>query len=284
MTVRIFKYFLLCILFFSIYDADAQYDDVGFMIGGSTYKGELSRNMMNDKFIHPAFGFFYRHNWNRRWAWKLSVNFGKVSGDDAKAKTQFELDRNLSFYSSIFEVSPQIEFNFLPFETGRVDYPFTPYLFTGISLFSFNPKATLGNQEFELQPLGTEGQGTEGIKRYKRLQLAIPIGGGIKVSLGRFGFGLEMGARRTYTDYLDDVSTVYPNMAALQATNGAVAVLLSDRSFSRLDTTTSIPSFYQKQRGNSSDNDWYLFAGATFFFRLSSPLRDICKPFKQRRY
>jgi hypothetical protein len=225
----------------------------------------------------------FRHNWDRRWSWKMELNFGRISGDDSKAATAFEVDRNLSFHSSIVEFSPQIEFNFFDFETGSSDFPFTPYIFGGISVFHFNPKADLNGHVYELQPLGTEGQGMNGIKRYKRLQMAIPFGGGIKISLGRLGFGLEVGARRTYSDYLDDVSTIYPDMAALLANSGPVAVALSDRSLSRLDTSSHVPVF-MKQRGNASDKDWYLFAGVTFFWRLSSPLRDICRPFKPRRY
>jgi hypothetical protein len=73
-------------------------------------------------------------------------------------------------------------------------------------------------------------------------------------------------------------------MTALLAVNGPVAVAMSDRSYSRLDTSSAVPSFYRKQRGNSTDKDWFVFAGITIFWRLSSPLRDICKPFKLRRY
>jgi hypothetical protein len=133
--------FLAIIAFFK---ADAQYNEVGFMVGASNYKGELSRHLFNTDFLHPAIGIFYRHNIDRHWSWKVEMNYGRISGDDAKAKTPFELDRNLSFYSNILEVSPLIDFNFFPFETGRNDYAFTPYLFTGLSILHFNPKAKLG--------------------------------------------------------------------------------------------------------------------------------------------
>ena len=284
MLVRYFIHFFLFFYLLSSYKAEAQYNEIGFMFGASNYKGELSRHIFNTDFLHPAIGLFYRHNRDRRWSWKVELNYGRISGNDAKAKTPFEIDRNLSFYSDILEISPQIEFNFLTFETGRSDYPFTPYLFTGLSVFHFNPKAKLGNDDFELQPLGTEGQGINGNNRYKRIQFAIPIGGGIKVSVGNIGIGLEVGARRTYTDYLDDVSTLYPDMTALLASNGPLAVALSDRSFSRSDTTADIRNAFKKQRGNSTDKDWYLFTSITVFWRLSSTLRDICEPFKRRRY
>ena len=284
MLARYLIRFLFFFMLMPFLKADAQYNEVGIMVGASNYKGELSRHMFNTDFLHPAIGVFYRHNRNRMWSWKIEINYGRISGDDAIAKTPFELDRNLSFYSNILEISPQIEFNFFTFETGRNDYPFTPYLFTGLSVFHFNPKAKLGNENYELQPLGTEGQAINGDNRYKRVQIAIPIGGGIKISVGSFGIGLEVGARRAYTDYLDDVSTLYPDMTALKASSGSTAVIFSDRSFSRLDTSATIKNAFNKQRGNSSDKDWYLFAGITVFWRLSSTLKEICEPFKKRRY
>ena len=278
------KYLFLIACFFFTHYASAQYNEVGVMLGGANYKGELSRHMFNTDFLHPAAGVFYRHNWDRHWSWKVELNYGRISGNDIKANTPFEADRNLSFYSNILELSPQIEFNFFPFETGRNDYPFTTYLFTGLSVFHFNPKAKLGGNVYDLQPLGTEGQGINGKNHYKRVQIALPIGGGIKIAVGNIGIGIEVGARRTYTDYLDDVSTIYPDMNALLAANGPVAVALSDRSFSRFDSTAVIKDPFMKQRGTSTDKDWYLFGGITIFWRLSSTLRDICRPFKFRRY
>jgi hypothetical protein len=282
--LRFIRYGLTVALFASFLSVKAQYNEFGFMIGGSTYKGELSAHTFNTDFAHFAFGGFYRHNWDRRWSWKLELNFGKISGNDAFATTPFERDRNLSFESSIVELSPQVEFNFFPYETGHPDFPFTPYLFTGISVFKFNPMGYLGNELIELQPLGTEGQGYNGKKKYNRVAIAIPIGGGFKFNIGRFGIGLEVGARRSYSDYIDDVSTTYPDPAQLLAANGATAVIMSNRSFSANDTAFAQPLFNFKQRGNSEDKDWYVFGGVTLYFRLTSVLKDICRPFKLRRY
>ena len=67
-------------------------------------------------------------------------------------------------------------------------YYFSPYVFTGISMFSFNPQAKHGDTWFELQPLGTEGQGTIAYpdkKKYSLTQLCIPFGTGIKYDLSK---------------------------------------------------------------------------------------------------
>lgn len=263
----------------------AQYEEIGIQAGITHYKGELAENLFKPGEIHPYVGAFFRHNWNRHWSYKLELNLGRISGSDTHSKNAFERNRNLSFYTNILELSPQIEFNFFPYETGNAAYPFTPYIFTGLSVFHFNPKAELNGEVFELQPLGTEGQGSNGTKKYKRIQFAIPIGGGIKFAAGgSVGVGIEIGARRTYTDYLDDVSTLYPDQQVLLATEGSAAVAFSDRSLTIVDTSSSIPAIYRKQRGDSKNKDWYLFAGVTLYFRLSSMIKDSCKPFKKRRY
>ncbi len=281
------RYFLLLFIFTLSISAVsyAQYEEIGLQGGITHYKGELAEHLFKPGEVHPYLGAFFRHNWNRHWSYKLELNVGKISGSDIHSNQAFEKNRNLSFYSTIIEVSPQIEFNFFPYETGNFEYPFTPYIFTGISVFHFNPKADLNGEIYELQPLGTEGQGSNGNKKYKRIQLAIPIGGGIKFAAGgNVGIGIEVGARRTYTDYLDDVSTVYPNQQVLLANEGLAAVALSDRSLDKSDALPSTPDIYRKQRGDSHTKDWYLFAGVTIYFRLSSMMKDSCKPFKKRRY
>lgn len=275
----------VCSFLFLAMNVTGQYNEFGIMVGASNYKGELSPHLFNTDFLHPAAGIFYRHNWNRHWSYQLEINYGKVSGDDALAKTAFERNRNLSFYSDILEISPLIGFNFFPYENGNIEYPFTPYLFTGLSVFHFNPKTDVNGQSIDLQPLGTEGQELNGTSLYNRIVIALPIGGGLKINLGNVGIGLEVGARRTYTDYLDDVSTTYPDLAVLSAARGQLAVILSDRSIVMSDLTNApVPNVAGKQRGNSMDNDWYAFAGLTIYFRINSPGRDSCSPFKKRNY
>jgi hypothetical protein len=278
------RYFLIIFLFVLSFRSFAQYNDVGILVGGSNYKGELSPHLFNKDFIHFAGGVFFRHNWNRHWSYKFELNYAQVSGDDALGETGYAVNRNLSFHSEIMEFSPQIEFNFFPYETASSDFRFSPYLFTGISIFHFNPEADLNGKTYELQPMGTEGQGINGTDFYNRVTFALPIGGGIKVSLGNIGIGIEVGARRTYTDYLDDVSTYYPDQLKLIAARGLIASQLSDRSLSIADNTIPVPTVTNKQRGNPQDNDWYLIAGLSIYFRLTSSMGDVCAPFKKKKY
>jgi len=254
---------LILILCICALSSNAQYNEFGVRIGGANYKGDLSPHLFNTDFLHPSVALFYRHNWDRNWSWKNELGYGRVSGDDAKSSNGFFKDRNLSFYSDILDISSLIEFNFFPYETGNSDYPTTPYIFTGLSFFRFNPKAKLNDQVYNLQPLGTEGQKLNGGKSYKRYSFAIPIGGGFKFSVGRIGIGLEVSARRTYTDYLDDVSTNYPDPNLLRPRSAS----LSYRG-DELKPAIPFPGT-GAIRGNPSVKDNFYFVMLRFSYRLN---------------
>ena len=276
-------FFFILLLAASLpFEAKSQYSEAGIFLGLTSYKGELSHSLFSTNFMHPGVGIFYRHNWNRHWSYRLGAGIGKVSGDDAESNSPYEVNRNLSFYSTIWEVYGKFEFNFFPYETGQDGFRFTPYIHTGLALFHFNPKAELNGEEYELQPLATEGQDLDGSDSYGRLKMSLPIGGGLKFSFGSFGVSLEFTARRAYTDYLDDVSTVYPDLVQLASAHGPEAAALSDRTLVPPDPSATI--YPGKQRGNPEDPDWYLFSGITIYVRLNSLVKDSCLPFKSRRY
>lgn len=257
----------------------SQSAEVGLFLGTTTYKGDLNVSLFNFKAVQPAVGVLYRKNLNHHWAHRLGFTYGTIVGDDALSDDEYQNRRNLSFKSNIFDLHYYIEFNFFPYQIANPETRFTPFVFTGINGYFFNPKAELNGDWYNLQPLGTEGQGTNAYpdrSPYKRLQMAIPFGGGVKVRLSsRFGLTVEAAARRLFTDYLDDVSTTYADKAVIAAENGDIAAILSDRSIDgqTFDNTN-------RQRGNASDNDWYMFAGITINYTISKKYNDNCTPFK----
>ncbi|MGI8893442.1 MAG: DUF6089 family protein [Bacteroidia bacterium] len=267
----------LCFLFlviFSFSQSFSQGSELGLFLGVATYGGELKHQLFTTDYIHPAIGLQFRKNFSKHWSANLNATYGKISAADSTSEDPFQLERNLSFKSNILEVGGRLEFNFFPYYIGNEDWPFTPFLFIGIAGYRFNPMAEIGDDEFELQPLGTEGQGTTSYpdrKKYKRTQISVPYGGGFKFTLTRrVGVNIEAGVRKTYTDYLDDVSTTYADKATLSE-NGTLAIILSDRS-----PGAALDDFTGKQRGNSRDTDKYLFAGVTLSFRLGNLTREKC--------
>jgi len=57
-------------------------------------------------------------------------------------------------------------------------------------------------------------------KKYELTQFAIPLGVGFNIALReKAHLGFEMGFRKTFTDYLDDVSGQYPDVESLKSDN-----------------------------------------------------------------
>ena len=257
----------LCIAFG--FNATAQYKEnteVGLIGGVSYYLGDL--NTAHFSQAAPAVGLVVRKNIDNRFSYKAEALYLTLQSDERDSKDTISADRGLHFKSSVLELSGQLEFNFLPYESGNPLYTWTPFVYTGISIFHHNPQAENTNGEWvDLQPLGTEGQGTTMFtdrKEYSLIQFAIPIGGGVKIAVNKsFNIILEYGARKTFTDYLDDVSTTFVggNGDPYPLEMSQEAVGMSDP----LGTHSK-----DIQRGDPDKKDWYSFAGITLSFKLNN--------------
>jgi hypothetical protein len=259
-------------------EAFSQGSELGLFGGGSYYLGDLNPGRQFYK-TQPAFGVFYRRILNPRYAVKANLLYGTVKAFDSDSENPEQVLRNLNFRSRIIELSAQIEFNFLPYQIGDIKKRFSPYLFAGISGFRFDPQGFVNDRWVDLPPLSTEGQGTQansGNDYYGLFQLAFPFGAGLKVwAFKRFGFSFEWGLRKTNTDYIDDVSTVYPDLNQLAIERGPFAASMSDRSLVNGD----IGRNSGQQRGNSRRNDWYSFAGLGITYKIG-PKIPKCPAYK----
>ena len=261
----------LCIAFG--FNATAQYKEnteIGVIGGVSYYLGDLNTTHFFQP--SPAAGFVVRKNIDKRFSYKAEALSLPLQSDERDSKDTIASDRGLHFRSSVFELSGQLEFNFLPYESGNPLYTWTPFVYTGISIFHHNPQAENTNGEWvDLQPLGTEGQGTTLFpdrKEYSLIQFAIPMGGGVKIAVNKsFNIILEYGARKTFTDYLDDVSTTFVggNGKPYPIEMNQEAIEMSDP----LKTHSK-----DIQRGNSDKKDWYSFVGVTLSFKLNNNTKD----------
>lgn len=240
----------------------SQKSELGIMLGAMYYIGDLNPSRQFAMAM-PGAGVVYRYNFNFRWSVKANALFGFVRADD-RITNPSKKERNLSFKSPLFEFSPQVELNFFRFQTGHKKYKFSPYLFGGICLFYFNPQAKYSDKWYNLQPLGTEGQGTTQYpdrKPYSLVSFGVPFGLGIKYSPAKnFNIGIEWGMRKTFTDYLDDVSKTYVDPDILRSQKSEIAAELSDRS--------EVKHLPGSQRGNSKNKDWYSFASLNISFKI----------------
>jgi hypothetical protein len=178
-----------------------------------------------------------------------------LSGSDQNTSVERNLwQRNLSFRSEIYELGGQVEYELVKIEKGF--YRSAPYMFAGVAGFYFNPQAELDGRTYNLNTYRTEGV------EYSLMQVAIPFGLGFKLALSDKGnVGFEMGWRKTFTDYLDDVSKSYPsNIRQLIETN-SIGAMLSYRTPEIISDAPVVTN--GAGRGNPDKKDWYMFFGLT---------------------
>jgi len=272
MPKSIIKLFLFFTVLFTANFSFSQKWEIGGMLGASNYNGDLAREIVL-KESHFAGGAYMRYNLGKFFSIKPSIQVGTISGSDQNFKENKY--RNLSFKSNITEVAAMMEYNFRPFGAQVRTESFTPYIEFGLAMFHFNPKAKYNGDWFNLHNLRTEGQSSK--QMYKLNQLSIPFGMGLKWSVNdNFTLGFEFVYRRTFTDYLDDVSKTYPSMADQTKQYGSLSAALSDRS-SEVPGVTDPLSTKGDMRGDSGLKDWYVFSMFSFSYRFT-PI--VCWPSK----
>jgi hypothetical protein len=260
----------------------AQHDkEFGVLLGMTQYSGDLIKN---DGFAPENFGggILYRYYFNPYLGFKANAYYGTIHASDWENQPHNEVSpytRNLSFKSHIFDISTQLELNILPFISGSKKRYWAPYVFGGVALFNFNPQAEYpagSGKWYDLQPLGTEGQGTQyGGAKYKLTDFALAYGIGFKygfkrpkyfgarINLEKWNIGLEITQRKTLTDHLDDVGGYYPESLSIFGNND-IAKKLCDRSWERDPTATRIVEGSKTQpRGETKYKDYYMFYGVT---------------------
>lgn len=188
---------------------------------------------------------------------------GQISGDDAYASDYARKERNLSFTSSVTEVSLFTDIRINYFWKRLDKYKLRLYLTGGVGYMTFDPKTYYQNELVRLQPLGTEGQflPNSKLKPYALHTITRPLGGIIEFDVApKTSFGFEVTAHKSYTDYLDDVSGSYVNYDEMVAAGQTQGALLSNRTGEYLGTSVvKVPT--GTVRGNSTKKDWFTYFG-----------------------
>lgn len=256
---------ILFLLLFSaiLHSADAQKWQWQVQAGIMGYDGDLAQTPFNIHNLGPAAGAGVRYSFNSKLLLRAEFLYGNIGAHDRNNRNDLLKKRNLSFRNSIMEGQLALEVNLIePSEVKAYHY-----VFAGVGVFRHNPYAQddAGNKVF-LKPLSTEGQGLPEYpnrKEYSLTQFCIPFGGGIKINLkNKQTLGIEVGARKIFTDYLDDVSTRYVDFNVLQAHRGPKAVEMSFRSITAGGVQAE--PITDDIRGNPKENDTYYYVGVKY--------------------
>jgi len=250
--------------------------EVGVFVGGSYYMGDLNPNK---PFLQTdvAYGLIGRYNLSGRWTARMHVYQGTIAGDDELSNWLPE--RSLSFKSGITELAGIMEFHFLPYFNGSMKNYWTPYIFAGAGMLYHKPEL----DEQALKDFGTEGQNQSGdlppdVTRdsYSYFVFSIPFGVGVKYSFSKhIAASLEWGMRKTFNDYLDDVSTTYYlNSSDFDPGNPNYDNI--EYSDPNMDYEALM------QRGNSKTTDWYSFFGLTLTYHINLINKNKCSDFQNK--
>ena len=209
--------------------------------------------------INGMIGFRYR--FHPSFATTTKLSYFTLKGDDKLSEEPIRNARNLNFKTGVFELQQRIEWIAFSVEKFSPTYSLPGkakgknknqqyYLFTGLGAAYFNPKAEYNGKWYELRKLRTEGQA----KPYSPITMTIPMGLGVRFGLGTsWRFGIEASYVKTFSDYIDDVSTVYADPNSF---SDPVASVLSNPS----DLSVTVGNGFNwfgagYQRGDSKQKD-----------------------------
>lgn len=266
MRAILFIFLLFCVTNLAL----GQRLHLGVFGGLAAYNGDLTEKAFPKKVTNGAIGITGNYELKDQLILRGGFTYAIVGGADRFSEDPELVKRNLAFETRVFEFSALAEYYFF----NLYDRRYSPYVFAGLAAYRFNPYAYNGTSDkIFLKPLSTEGQGIPGYpnrEQYSLTQVALPFGGGIKFAISdNLRVGLEMGIRKLFTDYFDDVSTTYADPNDLLAARGQLAV---DMSYRGDEVPSGSPAYPTKgdQRGGEKSKDYYYFSGLHLTYRLGA--------------
>ncbi len=214
-------------------------------------------------------GIGFRKRFHPLFATTSSVKGFTLKGNDALSNNLIRNARNLNFRSFNIQIEQKIEFivaakeKFSPSNLLLGTYP-SPnrsqqlYVFSGLGLMYFSNQGYYNKLGENARWVNLRNLQTEGIN-YSPITLTIPIGVGFRIGINRtWRLGIELSYNKTFSDYIDDVSTVYKNPSSF---SDPVAAYLSNPSDLTVTQGNGFNWFGEGyQRGDSKQKDAYYHA------------------------
>ena len=305
------RLFLSAFAIFLYLSVDAQKIEIGVHGGVANYLGDIGGKRKDAKpfffdmhlpKINFAFGADGVVQFHHLYQIKGSFSYLRIGDSDALSIIETRRRRNLSFRNSIIEFSAVGQLDLLEligsiqghtyrdFQTVarvRTDYPFYIYPYIGFGIIYSNPKTRYNGGLVALRPLGTEGQGViAGKKKYSPIQPIIPMGIEFQYQFNpKMKVGFDWGLRKSFTDYLDDISGTYADPTLIAAAHGSIAAALSNRTAEYTTNPDDLQYYVPGAiRGNPKRKDYYMTTTFTFIYRLDQGRRAAVPKFKRTNY
>ena len=269
-----------------------QYTSIGVSLNAMNYFGDVNpqTNFASFKIgdTRPNIGISITHRYFPRVSGRFSLSAGRISANDDNqgeaigTDSYYRNNRNMNFRNDIYEASAVVIVDLIENRNNYLKRPdFVPYLFAGVAGFHHNPQGTRdgGNTWVDLQPLQTEQTA------YSRTSFAIPFGGGVRYRINRqLDASFEIGLRKTFTGYLDDVSGNYRGPAAFGATVNANGTVTPPADAANNNAYYFGYAITKDHRGGTFDSagqkrgqgrdDWYTVVGFSLNYILNPKIKN----------
>lgn len=270
-----------------------QYNSVGFTINALNYFGDVTptTSFASLRFgaTRVGAGVSVTRRFYPRLSGRFGLAYGRISGDDALAAdpngsdSRFRNNRNFAFRNDIIEASGVAVFDLIENRNNYLKRPdFVPYVFAGLAGFYHSPKglvrdsnpafpSLVGGEYVALADAKTEAQASA----YSQFQFAVPFGGGVRYRINRnFDASLEIGWRKTFTDYIDDVGGNYAGPNALQAGTDAQKYFGYGITKNRDGNLAGFDNAGSPRGDTRTRTDWYIVTGVTLNYILAPKIKN----------
>lgn len=219
-------------------------------LGYCNYGGDLQEKKYTLKQAGFARNVGLSYNLSNRLRVVGEYTFGKIQANDKLNKSVSLQQRNLNFKANLFETALTFQYDFIE----EQKYGLVPYIYAGVAYFKASPYTYYNGTIIFLSGLHTEGVRLNQLTQYSSKHISIPFGVGLRMKLNNvFSVNYELGFRKTFTDYIDDVSSTYANITLLSPLSAALAYRGTEiKADAIYPTAGSI-------RGNSNKKDYYYF-------------------------
>lgn len=277
-------------------ESRAQYDwDIGGHLGGANYLGEFGgKEKTRQDFVWDmklgqtrwAVGAFARRKLNRSFSVNAGLMYFRLQGGDYLSTNPARVGRNLSFRNDMWELYARPEFTLFQDNDlggrGRYRTDFRLFAYVGAAVYMSTPKGQINHtgELYKLREMNTE------LADYSNLGFAIPAGLGFHFTFKRrHRVGWDFGWRTTFSDYVDDASTVYAEPDQLPGGANGLAADLAHQTEYVYGPNGTTPNPVENvqygpgmKRGDPTHNDSYL----TMTFTYSYVLRGQSNFYRQR--
>ncbi len=269
-------YIILLVLVISFSSKAQWLWDYGISVGATNYLGDIGgkektrRDFIADMKLSQTrwnVGGFVRYKLRPKVSLRLAFDYLRIEGKDALSSNPGRRFRNFNFRNDVFDLGFTGHWFFFEDNdlgnTYRYRNSFRAYVFAGVGGFYTNPKSLYQGEWVKMKDYNVEGYD------YKSIVLNLPSGFGFYFTFDKkHRIGFEANWRKTFTDYIDDISGNYPDTPPSDAYTQGLALRTTELDQSTIDGNKGafLSHTWGMKRGDKTNKDNYMTLSLSYSY------------------